>query len=129
MIKNIFLISILFLIYSCSKDSSTSNNTQSISGRWKLIKAYDKNFPNSIEQNLYKSSSYAIITENSCAFHWTDSIPSNSKPQHLQFSYTKDGTKLYVSYGYYNIDLISSSQLILSGYDSSGYAQTILLTK
>ena len=128
MIKNIFLISILFLIYSCSKDSSTSNNTQSISGRWKMIKAYDKNSPNS-SPNLFKSSSYADITENSFAFHWTDSIPSNSNPQHLQFSYTKDGTKLYVSQGYFNIDLISSSQLILSEYDPSGYAETILLTK
>jgi len=128
--KTLLLVSLILSINSCSKDSSGTSaiTTQEIIGRWKMIKAYDKNSSNTTA-NLFKSSSYADITANTIAFHYTDSLPQNSSLQNLQVPYTKDGTKLYSLYGYFNIDQISTSQLILSEYDQGGYAETILFTK
>jgi len=134
--KNQFLLFIFSLfIFSCTKSTSNSNpsvSTTDIIGRWKIVKHYDKNFPNS-QVTYFKSISYADINANTIAYHFIDSASLSNTYQNVQYSYTKDGSKLYIGLGYINIDQLTSNQLILSEYDPTNnvatYSFTLLLTK
>lgn len=122
----ILVIFALCLAFSSCKKNDTVADTKKVSiiGKWNMVRYYDKNDPSDSEP--FRAGSYMLFSESSIYFNFAQ---DNDPFETFIAPYVRDGNKLRLYNGYFEIVKATPTQLILDEYEDSDYESTIELSK
>jgi hypothetical protein len=127
-LKSIYILFFLLTIVGCSKKDDSTNTA--IEGRWTAVKSYVASNPG-VTYNYNTSTSYIEFRSNVLIQH-LQGVGNGLAFPVVYISeevFTRDGDKLYVNSntfkGYWKIDEITTTKLVISEYDNGVYDQTI----